>query len=157
MELETCTYLIISALTVNLTRGLHMTDDIFFSLMLFQLSELIPHTKRITSETLPKPLSAVPCIIKNTKKLASLYLEISAQVYQLREVGWLWWLFRDQHHRRHHQHIRSLLGIDQYTSKKCWRKKVIELENYLGLRGGSVRVGSCEGTFSGGLLIVCLF
>ena len=48
-----------------------MTADIFFSLMLYQLSELIPHTKRITSETLPKPLSAVPCIIDNTKKGSS--------------------------------------------------------------------------------------
>ena len=45
-----------------------MTADIVFSLMLSQLSELIPHTKRITSETLPEPLSAVPCITKNTKK-----------------------------------------------------------------------------------------
>ena len=45
-----------------------MTADIVFSLMLYQLSELISHTKRITSETLPKPLSAVPRIIKNTKK-----------------------------------------------------------------------------------------
>ena len=64
------------ALTVNRTRGLHMTADIVFSLMLYQLSELIPHTKSITSETLPKPLSAVPRIIENTfKKVASLYLE----------------------------------------------------------------------------------
>ena len=45
-----------------------MTADIVFSLMLSQLSELIPHTKRITSETLPKPLSAVPRITENTKK-----------------------------------------------------------------------------------------
>ena len=45
-----------------------MTPDIVFSLMLSQLSEIIPHTKSITSETLPKPLSAVPRIIKNTKK-----------------------------------------------------------------------------------------
>ena len=45
-----------------------MTADIVFSLMLSQLSELIPHTKRITSKTLPKPLSAVPHFIKNTKK-----------------------------------------------------------------------------------------
>ena len=45
-----------------------MTADIVFSLMLSQLSELIPHTKRITSETFPKPLSAVPQIIENTKK-----------------------------------------------------------------------------------------
>ena len=53
---------------MNRTRGLHMTADIVFSLMLYQVSELIPHTKRITSETLPKPLSAVPRIIENTKK-----------------------------------------------------------------------------------------
>ena len=45
-----------------------MTDDIVFSLMLSQLSKLIPYTKRITSETLPKPLSAVPRITENTKK-----------------------------------------------------------------------------------------
>ena len=45
-----------------------MTAEIVFSLMLSQLSELIPHTKRITSKTLPKPLSAVPRIIENTKK-----------------------------------------------------------------------------------------
>ena len=32
-------------------------------------------------------------------------------------VGWLWWVFRDQHHRRHHQHIGSLLGM---TSKLLW-------------------------------------
>ena len=62
------------ALTVNRTRGLNMTADIFFSLMLSQLSELIPHTKSSTSETLPKPLSAVPRIIEN-------------MVYQLQEVG----------------------------------------------------------------------
>ena len=45
-----------------------MTSDIVFSLMLSQLIELIPHTKRITSENIPKPLSAVPHIIENTKK-----------------------------------------------------------------------------------------
>ena len=56
------------ALTVNLTRGLHMTADIVFSLIISQLSELISHTKRITSETPPEPLSAVPRIIENTKK-----------------------------------------------------------------------------------------
>ena len=44
-----------------------MTADIVLSLMLSQLSELIPHTKRITSETFPESLSAVPCITKNTK------------------------------------------------------------------------------------------
>ena len=32
------------------------------------MSELIPPTKKITSETLPKPLSAVPCIIENTSR-----------------------------------------------------------------------------------------
>ena len=47
---------------MNRTRGLHMTSDIVFSLILSQLSEIIPLTKRITSETLPKPLSAVPRI-----------------------------------------------------------------------------------------------
>ena len=52
-----------------------MTSDIVFSMMLSQLSELIPHTKMITPETLPKPLYAVPRIIENTKKAASLYLE----------------------------------------------------------------------------------
>ena len=53
---------------MNRTRGLHMTADIVFNLMLSQLSELIPYIKRITSETLPKLLSAVPRIIENTKK-----------------------------------------------------------------------------------------
>ena len=45
-----------------------MTDDIVFSLMLSQLSEIIPHTKMITSKTLPEPLSEVHCITKNTQK-----------------------------------------------------------------------------------------
>ena len=45
-----------------------MTADIVLSLMLSQMSDLIPHTKRITSETLPEPLSAVLCITKNTKQ-----------------------------------------------------------------------------------------
>ena len=52
-----------------------------------QLSWLIPHTKRITSETFSKLLSAVPRIIENTKKAALLYLETLAQVNQLQEVG----------------------------------------------------------------------
>ena len=45
-----------------------MNAYIVFILMLSQLSELIPHTKRITSKTLPKPLSTVPRIIEHTKK-----------------------------------------------------------------------------------------
>ena len=45
-----------------------MTADIVFSLMLSELSELIPHIKSITSKTLPKPLSVVPWIIENTLK-----------------------------------------------------------------------------------------
>ena len=45
-----------------------MTPEIVFSLMLSQLNEPIPHTKRITSKTLPKPLSAVPRIIENSFK-----------------------------------------------------------------------------------------
>ena len=81
-------------MTVNQTRGLHMTADIVFSLMLSELSELIPHTKSITSQILPKPLSAVPRI-----------------------VGWLWWVFRDRHHHRHHQQIRSILCM---TSELLW-------------------------------------
>ena len=45
-----------------------MTADIVFGLILSKLSELIPHTKRITSKTLPKPLSAVPHVIENSLK-----------------------------------------------------------------------------------------
>ena len=93
-----------------------MTADIVFSLMLSQLSDTIPHTKRINFEKL------VDCDE----------------------------FFRDQHHRRHHQHIGTLLGIKQYTSKRCWRKKVIELENYLGLRGESARLAAVKVHFMGG-------
>ena len=52
-----------------------MTSDIVFSLMLSQLSELIPHNKSVTSKTLPKPLSAVPCIIESIRfgKLVDCY------------------------------------------------------------------------------------
>ena len=88
-----------------------MTADIVFSLMLSQLSELIPHTKRITFETLPKPLSAVPHVIKNTKKSGvALPRNLSSGLSASRS----WFIvmsFRDRHHRRHHQHMGSLLGM----------------------------------------------
>ena len=78
--------------------------------MLSQLSEVIPHTKIITSETLPKPLSVVPCIIENDNENdndndtdndndndkdkdkdkdnnKNKDVKTWAQVYQLQEVG----------------------------------------------------------------------
>ena len=56
-----------------------MTADIVFSLMLSQLSELFPHTKTITSDTLPKPLSAFPRIIENLSASRSWLIVMSFQ------------------------------------------------------------------------------
>ena len=46
-------------------------------------------------------------------------------------------------------YIDALYLFDQYTSKRCWREKVIELENYLGLRGESARLAAVKVHFLG--------
>ena len=46
-------------------------------------------------------------------------------------------------------YIDALYLFDQYTSKQCWRKKVIALENYLGLRGESARLAAVKVHFLG--------
>ena len=46
-------------------------------------------------------------------------------------------------------YIDDLYLFDKYTSKRCCRKKVIALENYLGLRGESARLADVKVHFLG--------
>ena len=41
-------------------------------------------------------------------------------------------------------YINALYLFKQYNSKQCWRKKVIALENYLGLKSKSARLAAVK-------------
>ena len=47
------------------------------------------------------------------------------------------------------EYIDALYLFDRYNSKRCWRKKMIALENYLGLRSESVRLAAVKVRFLG--------
>ena len=46
-------------------------------------------------------------------------------------------------------YIDALYLFEQYNSKKCWMKKVIALENYLGLKSESARLAAVKVRFLG--------
>ena len=46
-------------------------------------------------------------------------------------------------------YIDALYLFEKYNSKQCWRKKVIALENYLGLRSKSARLAAVKVRFLG--------
>ena len=54
-------------------------------------------------------------------------------------------------------YINALYLFKKYNSKRCWRTKLIALENYLGLKSESVRLKAMKVRFLGGFLIVYLF
>ena len=46
-------------------------------------------------------------------------------------------------------YIDALYLFKQYNSKWCWRTKVIEIENYLGLKNESARMAAVKVRFIG--------
>ena len=46
-------------------------------------------------------------------------------------------------------YIDAFYLFNQYIPKRCWREKVIALENYLGLRGESARLAAVKVHFMG--------
>ena len=46
-------------------------------------------------------------------------------------------------------YINDLYLFNQYNSKRCWRAKVIALENYFGLKSESARLAAVKVRFLG--------